>query len=142
MSNRDTYLQMPIEERVELCKYLQDSIITEMRMGVPMSRPGLYLRIMEEILGVDEIPLKCRKTEYTWARYIIAYQLLNEGMTEVEVGRHLGKDHSSVNHMKHKMEEALMYQSQYQDVVYMWKQFKDRLEHETNRRTDKDSISL
>lgn len=63
-------------------------------------------------------------------------------MTEVEVGRHLGKDHSSVNHMKHKMEEALMYQSQYQDVVYMWKQFKDRLEDETNRRTDKDSISL
>ena len=111
-------------------------------MGVPMSRPGLYLRIMSEILGVDEIPLKCRKTEYTWARYIIAYQLLNEGMTEVEVGRHLGKDHSSVNHMKHKMEEALMYQSQYQDVVYIWKQFKDRLEHETNRRTDKDSISL
>ena len=142
MSNRETYLQMPIEERVELCKYLQDSIITEMRMGVTMSRPGLYLRIMSEILGVDEIPLKCRKTEYTWGRYIIAYQLLNEGMTEVEVGRHLGKDHSSVNHMKHKMEEALMYQSQYQDVVYMWKQFKDRLEHETNRRTDKDSISL
>lgn len=65
MSNRETYLQMPIEERVELCKYLQDSIITEMRMGVPMSRPGLYKNIMSEILGVDEIPLKCRKTEYT-----------------------------------------------------------------------------
>lgn len=112
MSNRETCLQMPIEERVELCKYLQDSIITEKRMGIPMSRPGLYLRIMSEILGVYEIPLKCRKTEYTWARYIIAYQLLDEGMTEVEVGRHLGKDHSSVNHMKHKMEEALMYQSQ------------------------------
>lgn len=44
MSNRETYLQMPMEERVKLCKYLQDSIITEKRMGVPMSRPGLYLR--------------------------------------------------------------------------------------------------
>lgn len=142
MSLQEMCLQLPMEARIELCKFLQDSITREKRVGVPMGRPVILKRMMAEILGVDNIPVKSRKTEFTWARNMIAYQLVKEGMTESETGRFLGKDHSTINYMKSRMDEALRYPRQYQDVMYIWKQFQNKIENETNRGSDQESFSL
>ena len=142
MSIKDMCLMLPIEERMALCEFLQSSIMKEMRKERPTGRPAVLKMMMAEILGLDDIPLKSRKAEYTWARNIIAYQLLKEGMSETEVGDYLGKAHSSIIYMKSRVDDALKYPKQYPDVIYIWKQFKDRIDHETNGRSDKDSVSL
>lgn len=134
MSIEEMCLQLPMEERVELCNHLQDSITRERKMGIPLGRPAFLKRLMAEVLGVDDIPVKSRRAEFVWARSILAYQLVKEGMTASEAGRFLGKDHSTIIYMRRRVEDALMYPKQYTDVIYIWKQFQKRIENET---TDK-----
>lgn len=142
MSIKDMCLMLPIEERMALCEFLQSSIMKEMRKERPTGRPAVLKMMMAEILGLDDIPLKSRKSEYTWARNIIAYQLLKEGMTETEVGDYLGKAHSSIIYMKSRVDDALKYPKQYPDVIYIWKQFQKRIEYEINEGTNKEPVGL
>ena len=134
MSIEEMCLQLPMEERVELCNHLQESINRERKMGIPVERSAFLYRMMAEVLGVDDIPVKSRRAEFVWARSILAYQLVKEGMTASEAGRFLGKDHSTIIYMRRRVEDALMYPKQYTDVIYIWKQFQKRIEDET---TDK-----
>ena len=129
MSIEEMSLQLPMEERVELCNHLQESITRERK-----ERPAFLKRMIAEVLGVDDIPVKSRRAEFVWARSILAYQLVKEGMTASEAGRFLGKDHSTIIYMRRRVEDALMYPKQYTDVIYIWKQFQKRIEDET---TDK-----
>ena len=129
MSIEEICLQLPIEDRTQLCNILQESIARERK-----ERPAFLKRIMAEVLGVDDIPVKSRRAEFVWARSILAYQLVKEGMTASEAGRFLGKDHSTIIYMRRRVEDALMYPKQYTDVIYIWKQFQKRIEDET---TDK-----
>lgn len=142
MSIKDMCLMLPIEERMALCEFLQSSIMKEMRKERPTGRPAVLKMMMAEILGLDDIPLKSRKAEYTWARNIIAYQLLKEGMSETEVGDYLGKAHSSIIYMKSRVDDALKYPKQYPDVIYIWKQFQKRIEDEINEGTNQDPVGL
>ena len=114
MSIEEMCLQLPMEERVELCNHLQESITRERK-----ERPTFLKRMMAEVLGVDDIPVKSRRAEFVWARSILAYQLVKEGMTASEAGRFLGKDHSTIIYMRRRVEDALMYPKQYTDVIYI-----------------------
>ena len=129
MSLEEMCLQLPIEDRTELCNILQESIARERK-----ERPAFLYKMMADVLGVDDIPVKSRRAEFVWARSILAYQLVKEGMTASEAGRFLGKDHSTIIYMRRRVEDALMYPKQYTDVIYIWKQFQKRIEDET---TDK-----
>ena len=129
MSIEEMCLQLPIEDRTELCNILQDSITRERK-----ERPAFLKRMMAEVLGVDDIPVKSRRAEFVWARSILAYQLVKEGMNASEAGRFLGKDHATIIYMRRSVEDALMYPKQYSDVIYIWKQFQKKIEDET---TDK-----
>ena len=142
MSLKEMCLQLPLEARTELCKFLQESIMDEKRTGYPMGRPAILKKIMAEIMMVPELPLKSRKTQYTWARNMIAYQLSMEGMTDAAIGISLEKDRSSVYYMRHRVDEALANQWQYQDVIYIWKQFKEKIDHDILERTTENLISL
>ena len=112
MSLKEMCLQLPLEARTELCKFLQESIMDEKRTGYPMGRPAILKQMMAEIMMVPELPLKSRKTQYTWARNMIAYQLSMEGMTDAAIGIFLDKDRSSVYYMRHRVDEALANQWQ------------------------------
>lgn len=142
MSIEEMCLQLPIEERARISQVLNASIVKEMRMKMPMSRPAALKKMMADILGVDDVPLKCRVSEYTWARNIIAYQLVKEGMTDAEAGALLGKCRSSVTYMRRRVEEALKYPKQYPDVIYIWKQFQKRIEYEINEGTNQELVGL
>ena len=143
MSIEEMCLQLPMEERIELCNHLQESINRERKMGIPVERPAFLKRMMAEVLGVDDIPVKSRRAEFVWARNILAYQLVKEGMTASEAGRFLGKDHSTIIYMRRRVEDALMYPKQYTDVIYIWKQFQKRIEDETtDKGTSQDIVCL
>ena len=138
MSIEEICLQLPIEDRTQLCNILQDSITRERK-----ERPAYLKRVMAEVLGVDDIPVKSRRTEFVWARSILAYQLVKEGMTASEAGRFLGKDHSTIIYMRRRVEDALMYPKQYTDVIYIWKQFQKKIEDETtDKGTSQDPVCL
>ena len=138
MSLEEMCLQLPIEDRTKLCNTLQESITRERK-----ERPAYLKRVMAEVLGVDDIPVKSRRTEFVWARSILAYQLVKEGMTASEAGRFLGKDHSTIIYMRRRVEDALMYPKQYTDVIYIWKQFQKRIENETtDKGTSQDIVCL
>ena len=138
MSIEEMCLQLPIEDRAELCNILQDSITRERK-----ERPAFLYRMMAEVLGVDDIPVKSRRAEFGWARSILAYQLVEEGMTASEAGRFLGKDHSTIIYMRRSVEDALMYPKQYTDVIYIWKQFQKKIEDETtDKGTSQDIVCL
>lgn len=138
MSLEEICLQLPIKDRAELCRVLQDSITRERK-----ERPAFLKRAMSEVLGVDDIPVKSRRAELVWARSILAYQLVKEGMTASEAGRFLGKDHSTIIYMRRRVEDALMYPKQYTDVIYIWKQFQKRIEDETtDKGTSQDIVCL
>ena len=112
-------------------------------MGIPVERPAFLKRMMAEVLGVDDIPVKSRRAEFVWARSILAYQLVKEGMTASEAGRFLGKDHSTIIYMRRRVEDALMYPKQYTDVIYIWKQFQKKIEDETtDKGTSQDIVCL
>ena len=136
-------LQLPIEDRAELCNILQNSITRERKMGIPAERPAILKKMMAEVLGVDDIPVKSRRAELVWARSILAYQLVKEGMTASEAGRFLGKDHSTIIYMRRRVEDALMYPKQYTDVIYIWKKFQNKIEDETtDKGTSQDPVCL
>ena len=138
MSIEEMCLQLPIEDRTELCNILQDSITRERK-----ERPALLKRMMAEVLGVDDIPVKSRRAEFVWARSILAYQLVKEWMTAPEAGRFLGNDHSTIIYMRRRVEDALMYPKQYTDVIYIWKQFQKKIENETtDKGTSQDPVCL
>lgn len=138
MSLEEMCLQLPIEDRTKLCNTLQESITRERK-----ERPAILYRMMAEVLGVDDIPVKSRRAEFVWARSILAYQLVKEGMTASEAGRFLGKDHSTIIYMRRRVEDALMYPKQYTDVIYIWKQFQNMIEDETtDKGTSQDPVCL
>ena len=138
MSIEEMCLQLPIEDRTQLCNILQDSIARERK-----ERPAFLKRMMAEVLGVDNIPVKSRRAEFVWARSILAYQLVKEGMTASEAGGFLGKDHSTIIYMRRRVEDALMYPKQYTDVIYIWKQFQKKIENETtDKGTSQDPVCL
>ena len=138
MSTEEMCLQLHLEDRTQLCNILQDSTTRERT-----ERPALLKRMMAEVLGVDDIPVKSRRAEFVWARSILAYQLVKEGMTASEAGRFLGKDHSTIIYMRRRVEDALMYPKQYTDVIYIWKQFQKKIEDETtDKGTSQDIVCL
>ena len=138
MSIEEMCLQLPIEDRTELCNILQDSITRERK-----ERPSFLKRMMAEVLRVDGLPVKSRRAEFVWARSILAYQLVKEGMTTSEAGRFLGKDHATIIYMRRRVEDALMYPKQYTDAIYIWKQFQNKIENETtDKGTSQDIVCL
>lgn len=118
-------LGLPYGERLSLCASLQKSIAADHPRN--FNRGKILLGIIEEILGM-KVPSDSRQTMYVWARTMVAYQLIKEGYSTTETGRMLSKDHSTIIHLKHKMEDALAYEYAYQDIVDIWKQFQNKLQ--------------
>lgn len=143
MTLRERCLGLPYKDRINLCAALQESIKHERREGrnPNPSRGEILLGYMAEILG-EPIPVKSRESRFVWARTMVAYQLTQEGFTTGEAGRMLGRDHSTIIHLRNKMQDALDYAYAYRDIVDIWKQFQNKLYHEIHRGTNQSLICL
>lgn len=105
------------------------------------ARCELLWGYMEEILG-EAIPKKNREPRYVWARAMVANQLIQEGFTTTEIGRLFGKTHSSICHLKDKMEDALRYPQYFKDIIPLWEQFQKRIENDIQPRTTDNPLSV
>ncbi len=136
-------LELPYKERVELCSEIRQSILREWEEQI-REKPGrgvILLGYMGEILG-EPIPVSSRESRFVWARTMVAFQLLKEGYTTTEVGRMIGRDHSSVTSMRHRMQDALDYSFAYKDIIHIWKQFQNKLQDEIHRGTTENPVGL
>lgn len=136
MTLENMCLSLSFKERMRLCESLRNSIIKERmeRRPLPIGRCGFLMSYMEEILG-EPIPTKSRVTRYVWARTMVAYQLIMEGYSTVEVGKMLNKDHSTVIHLRNKMQDALDYRFAYMDIMIIWDQFQNKISNELHEGT-------
>lgn len=136
-------LEMPYRYRLNLCAALQESILQERMDGKKpvCSRGDILLEMMGEILG-EPVDLKSRDARFVWARTMVTYQLLQEGFSTMEAGRMIGKDHSTVINMRMRMQDALDLPQAYKDIINIWKQFKEKIDHDILERTTENLISL
>lgn len=146
MTLSERCLGLPYNDRLALCETIKNSILQERderRMGRnPNGNRGqILMGYMAEILG-EPIPAKSRETGFVWARAMVAYQLIREGFTTIETGRMVGKNYSTIIHLKNKMQDALDYAYAYQDVINIWKHFQNRIDNEIHRGTTQDIICL
>ena len=53
--------------------------------------------------------------------------MILEGYTTTEIGHQMEKDHSSVIHMRKKMQDALSLPWAYKDIIPIWNEFQKRI---------------
>ena len=61
------------------------------------------------------------------ARTIVAYCLYRKGMGLSEIGRLLGKEHSTAYHYIRTMEFALEHPRQFSELIYIWKKVTEEI---------------
>lgn len=120
---------LTLEEMVELREYLSDTIIAASKKWIKKSpsRCSTLLGEVADIVGEECIPSFSRIPMYVWARTMVAYQMIREGYTTLEIGKQMRKDHASVTHMKVKMEDALSLPQAYGDIIEVWTKFQKRI---------------
>lgn len=120
--------RLSLNDMTELRDYLSNAIISSPeRMKSPL-RGSILLGEMASLLGVQSISYVSRKPIEVWARAMVAYQMLREGYTTLEVGHQILKDHSSVTHLKNKMEDALSLPQVYGDILEIWTNFQKQIQ--------------
>ena len=136
-------MEIPYKENQNLCEALWKSVIqvTEERKSLPARRVGVLLMYMEDILG-EPILVKTRQERFTWARAMVAYQLLKEGYSTTETGRVMGKDHSTIIYLRDRMEDVFEYPTLYKDVIELWLTFQKRIQDETDKGTTQHSFPM
>lgn len=121
-----TALDLPARDRQELIGILQDSL--RRHRHTDGNRAEQLLDTIGDILGRD-IPLRSRKAEFVWARAMAVYQLTREGVNLCRIGEMMGDiNHSSVIHLRNKMQDALDFPFSYMDIIHIWKQFQERIQ--------------
>ena len=112
------------EERRELANYLllRDSG----RKPLNAERCKTLLGYMSRIYGREILP-NCRDAWCVWSRTFVAYQMLIEGYSVSEIGRQMNKDHTTIIHLRKKMEDVFDLPQAYQDILPIWEQFQKRI---------------
>lgn len=122
---------LAIKDKVEVRDYLSDAIAAS-RDGVMKSplRCSILLGEMAQVLGVDYIPYEGRTPAHVWARTFVAYQMILEGYSTIEIGDQMCKDHSTIIHMRKKMQDALSLPNAYGDILELWDKFQKQIHND------------
>lgn len=122
-------MRLPLQEKVELRDFLS-GLLTSTRYGVTMTplRCSILLGEMATIMGKPTISYESRNPSDVWARTMVAYQMIQEGYSTTEIGNQMIKDHSTITHMKKKMQDALGLPQAYRDILEIWDKFQNRIQ--------------
>lgn len=83
-----------------------------------------YIEVMTEIVGKDFLT-SCRRSEYVWARNIVAYQLAKDGITHRVVADSLGLARCSISHCVRRVKEMLSNARFYPKEMEIWRRFQE-----------------
>ena len=133
--------RLTTEEKIQLVAFLSSSIQREREFGKSSIRGSILLGEMGKIYG-RVISLTNRDAGDVWARTMVVYQMILEGYSITEIGRQLLKDHSTIIHLRKKMEDALSLPQAYQDILPIWEQFKQRLDNDIHQGSDGSPLQV
>lgn len=133
---------LSLQDMVELRGYLSDIISCKSRTEKTTLRCSMLMGEMADILGEGYISYASRIPSHVWARTMVAYQMIKEGYSTLEIGRQMMKDHSTVTHMKVKMQDALSLPKAYGDIIEIWNKFQKRIQDDIHKGTTESPVSL
>lgn len=120
-------LSLTMEERCEAVQMLQESIIRSIRQGTRDEDYFQYLAdTMTGVIGEDVFS-KEQSFLFVIGRSFLAYKLSQEGYTEYQIGRLIGKDHSTINYLKKKAKEIIDAPQYNRDAFQIWEQFNNSI---------------
>lgn len=125
--------RLTTEEKLQLMAFLSSSLQKDERIGKSSLRASILLGELGAIYG-RAISFYSRDPMDVWARTMVAYQMVGEGYTYAEIGRQLNKDHSTIVHLRHKMEDALAVPQAYRDILPIWNEFQTRISYDIHER--------
>lgn len=72
-------------------------------------------------LGLDGYDPSSRRVQFCTVRFAVALKLSEEGWSEYAIGRAMGKEHSTVHHMKKRMRDMLSLPGMYPEAAEVWR---------------------
>lgn len=95
------------DRRCEYCSFTDGCDCRRWSRLEPIEgRARKFIRIMSDILG-DDVLKKTKSRPFVWGRFIIAYELRQEGYLYEQIGRVLTLNHSTVVYGVIRVEELL-----------------------------------
>ena len=89
-----------------------------------MDRNDRYTELMQaavSALGLEGYDPSSRRAQFCTARFAVALKLSQEGWSENAIGRAMGRDRASVNHMKRRMKDMLSLPGMYPEAAEIWR---------------------
>lgn len=118
-------LYLSREDKIRLINLLQDSIEDGEDDG---SRFSTLLKIATEVVG-EGILTKSREFKRNLGRQMIAYQMRKEGYTLMAIAKRLVRNHATIVHMIHVMDDVMKYPSCFRLEMSYWMEFTRKLEY-------------
>lgn len=118
-------LYLPKEDKIRLINLLQDSIDDCTDDG---SRFSILLKMATEVVG-EGILTKSREFKRNLGRQMIAYQMRKEGYTLSAIAKRLVRNHATIVHMIHVMDDVMKYPNCFKLEKTYWDEFKRKLEY-------------
>lgn len=115
-------LLLPTDEKQALISFISSSLDKEQEDAA--SRFFTLYKAATSIVG-DGILTDSRMRELVIGRMMIVYQMRQEGYTLHMIGRHLGRNHSSVYNLEKRMEDVLNYPKIFQSEIQQWDRFQE-----------------
>lgn len=121
-----TILKMTPQEKRELVEYINETLA---KANADTRYSQRCSNLMEEIGGIldRKIDYISRDNTDVWARAMVAYQMIEEGYTLAEIGRQMLKDHSTIYHLKTKIQDVIDYPNLFKDIYPVWIQFQNKI---------------
>lgn len=79
------------------------------------------IRAAVSALGLDGYDPSSRRVQFCMVRFAVALKLSEEGWSEYAIGRAMGKEHSTVHHMKKRMRDMLSLPGMYPEAAEVWR---------------------
>lgn len=119
---------LTLADKISLRDWLSEVIMTTGGRKQTALRCAELLDAVAEAMGVSRIPFVSRSQSHVWARTMVAYQMIKEGYTTGEIGLQMHKNHSTVTHMRKKMQDALDVPGIFKDIVSVWNRFQNNIQ--------------
>lgn len=108
----------------------QESVLQDLkRIAEDKQKPPEkhYREIAEALSGCGDIRHNDKSRKKAYARVVVAYEMMCDGYSELDIGRELHRDHSTVHHYKVLMKDAMQFPKAYPDLIKLHKQYKNLL---------------
>ena len=113
-------LEMSYDELEDVYEFIGRKLVPGPR------KSDYYLRTMSEVVGFD-VMNRSRRNDALWARYIVLYQLLEDGWNTTRAGGVFGLDHSTVSNAKIRVLQMLDMPGMYRHEYELYRDFKHRI---------------